>query len=226
MRGEKRWAGTTSRHRQCNTERQDVALPSPQKLMLWAETQHSPTTQQHGLLQPTVCVKHSPQEKRTGRISQMKIWLCLQSLEVVKLNGLSLFSGRVFYLLCFVIASLPSVTNWRWVMPSALKFAGQREVCQMPSLIWWDSHAWAGNQNQRGGRKEILNNTSEGSHTNWSGWREGELGMFCEDQRNSNKLPSAFSHVLSSQYLNVQIIFTVQSLCAATLREVLMALAI
>lgn len=126
-----------------------------------------------------------------------------------------------FFLICcaLCIASSPSVTNWRWEMPSAPKSAGQKGVCQMPSLTWWDSHAWAGNQNQRAGGKEILNKTSERSQTNWSGWREGGLGMFCEDQRSSNKPPSAFSHVLSSQYLNVQIIFTIQSLCAETLLD-------
>lgn len=54
-------------------------------------------------------------------------------------------------------------------MPSALKSAVERGVCQMPSLIRQESHAWAGNQNQRGEGKEVLNKTSEGSQTNWSG---------------------------------------------------------
>lgn len=127
-----------------------------------------------------------------------------------------LFPGRFVFICCALcIASPPSVTNWRWVMLSARISAGQTGICQMPSLTWWDTHAWAGNQNQRGGGKEILNKTSEESQTNRSGWREGGLGMFCEDQRKSKKPPSAFFHALSSPYLNVQIIIsTVQSLCA------------
>lgn len=138
-----------------------------------------------------MCEAFSTREKNWKNIPNENLTLFrVQSL--LKLNVLSLFSGRFFFICCALCtASPPSVTNWRWVMLSALKSAGQRGVCQIPSLTWWDSHAWAGNQSQRRGGKEVLNKTSEGSQTNWSGWNERGLGMFCEDQRSSNKPPSA-----------------------------------
>lgn len=166
-------------------------------------TAHPP--EQPVLLQPAVCVKHSPQKKRSGRMTQVKIWHCQWGLEtLLKQNDLSLPSLWLFlsFICCaWRIASFPlgPVTKHRWRIPSVLKYAVYREVYQLSSLTWWNYCTWNGNQNQRWRRKKILNMTDEASQANRSDWKHRGLGMSCEDQNNRNKPPPAFCHVLSSQ---------------------------
>lgn len=77
-----------------------IAQTSEADALIWNPAQQP---EQPGLLQPTVCAKHSPQEKRTGRISQTKIWLCLESLELAKAQWpVSAFRQVFFHLLCLV----------------------------------------------------------------------------------------------------------------------------
>lgn len=82
----------------------EAALHSPLSLMLWPDSLQRLYTQdqristrppnsprQPVLPQPAVCVTHSPPEKRSGRMSQMKIWLCQRGLAtLLKQHGLSL----------------------------------------------------------------------------------------------------------------------------------------
>lgn len=114
VRGGGRWEVTHSRHVEHNTECQDVALPSPQSLMLWSLYSSSRCRSrgsildhivwnkaQPVLIQPAGWVKCPPQGTRSGRILQMKILLCQWVLETfLKQNGLSLPSlpsGILFF---------------------------------------------------------------------------------------------------------------------------------
>lgn len=69
-----------------------------------SELKPSTATPTPGLLQ--LCLKHSPQEKRTGRISQMKIWLCLESLELAQ-QPVSVFRQVFLFAVLCALLHLP-----------------------------------------------------------------------------------------------------------------------
>lgn len=142
-----------------------IAQPTEADALSW-HWHPAQQPEQPGLLQPALCVKHSPQEKRTGRISQMKIWLCLASLELAKAQWPVSVFRQLFHLLCFVhcFTSLCHKLEVSDAFSSKVCWTERSLSDAFSYLMGLPCMGW-----ELGGEKEILNKTSEGSQTNRSG---------------------------------------------------------